>query len=534
MKILTAAQMGEVDRLTTERYNVPGILLMENAAARTVEAVEEKLDSVTGKRALIVCGRGNNGGDGAAIARQLYIRGASVDLLLLGRIDDAKGDARTNFEIARRIASDSNREFRLIEIENAGQFHEEARKQKYDIFFDAVLGTGLSRPAAGLYEEAINFLNDQSDQGFIVAVDIPSGIDSDSAELPGPAVIAHLTVTFTAPKIASVLPPASLYGGELIVGRIGSPDGLINSSGSRLSLVEQEMVEEWLALSRRSPQANKGDAGKVLVVAGSQGKTGAACLVGESALRAGAGLVTVATPEGSQKVVAARILTECMTEPLAETDSGTVSREAIDRALELASTRDVLALGPGLGSSEESTRTFVHALVMRRTCPAVIDADGLNSLVPWAENLRGSRELPLILTPHPGEMARLTGKEISEVIKDRVEIARDFATAHSVIVVLKGSRTLIASPDGEVFVNPTGNSGMATGGTGDVLTGIIASLVAQRKDDPLAATIAAVYLHGLAGDLAASRAGIRAMIASDISAHIGDAFMETGGDQERL
>jgi NAD(P)H-hydrate epimerase len=217
---------------------------------------------------------------------------------------------------------------------------------------------------------------------------------------------------------------------------------------------------------------------------------------------------------------------------LTETDSGTVAREAADHALELAAERDVVAIGPGLGSAEESTRAFVRALAMQRQRPMVIDADGLNALAPWAENLRGSSQLPLILTPHPGEMARLTGRSIAEVVGNRVEIAREFAVSHSVILILKGSRTLIAAPDGEVYVNPTGNAGMATGGTGDVLTGIIAGLVAQKTDSALEATISAVYLHGLAGDIAASQMGTRAMIASDIAAHLGDAFIETGGSNE--
>jgi hydroxyethylthiazole kinase-like uncharacterized protein yjeF len=314
---------------------------------------------------------------------------------------------------------------------------------------------------------------------------------------------------------------------------IGSPDELITSSGSHLSLIEETEVRRWLASSRRSPHANKGDAGKVLVIAGSRGKTGAACLVGEAALRAGCGLVTIATAESSQPVVASSAIPECMTEPLAETASGSVSREAADRVRELAAERDVIAIGPGLGSAEASTRALVRAVVETRECPMVADADALNALAPFDASLRASAPLPLILTPHPGEMSRLVGKSIAEVLRDRVETAREVATSHGVILVLKGSRTLIAAPDGEVYVNPTGNAGMATGGTGDVLTGIIAGLLAQKLDDPLDATIAAVYTHGLAGDIAASKHGTRAMIASDITAHLGDAFIEVGGDEER-
>jgi NAD(P)H-hydrate epimerase len=524
--------MREVDRLTIEVYGVPGLMLMEQAASRTVEAVEKRLGPVAGTRALIICGKGNNGGDGAAIARQLWLKDAFADVLLLGRIDEARGDARANFEIARAIASEDSG-LRMIEVADFDQLRQEAGSLPRDMYVDAIFGTGLVRPAAGLFEEAIHFLNNLNGPP-VIAVDVPSGLASDSQELIGPAVRASLTVTFTAPKVANIFPPASDYNGELVIANIGSPGELINSSGSRLNLVEREMVERWLAASRRTSFANKGDVGKVLVVAGSRGKTGAACLVGEGAMRAGAGLVTIATSQSAQPIVAAQMILECMSESLAETPAGSISREAAETALEMAEQRDVLAMGPGLGSTEESTRAFIRSVVMKRARPTVLDADALNSLVPWAENLRGSEELPLILTPHPGEMARLVGKPISEVVRSREEMAREFAIAHGVIVVLKGSRTCIAAPGGDVYVNPTGNAGMATGGTGDLLTGILAGLLAQKPDDPLAATIAAVYLHGLAGDIAASRLGARAMLASDIAAHLGDAFIEAGGDRERL
>ncbi len=531
MKVLRAAEMREVDRLTAVQYGTPGLLLMENAAARTVEAVEKKFGSVSGRRALIVCGKGNNGGDGAAIARQLRMQGCEVELLLLGRIEDAQGDARINFEIAKRMATGAA--FRLTEVESVEQL-QRSTAASFDFIFDALLGTGLARPAQGLFEAAIDAINQMGPRAAVIAVDLPSGLSSDSAEIIGPAVRAHLTVTFTAPKPASVLPPACFLGGELVVAQIGSPAELIIESGSQLNLIEREMVSLWLAASRRGASANKGDAGKALIIAGSRGKTGAACLAGQGAMRAGAGLVTIATPVSWLAVVAAESIPECMTEPLVETADGCVSFEAAPRAIELASARDVVAIGPGLGSSDESTRKFAREVVINRPRPAIIDADALNALAPWGAELRGSREFPLILTPHPGEMARLIGKTVAEVLADRVEVARDFAAAHDVILILKGSRTLVAAPDGEVYINPTGNAGMASGGTGDALTGIVAGLLAQKTDDPLGAAIAAVYLHGLAGDIAASRAGTRAMIASDINASLGQAFIEAGGDDERF
>ncbi|MFY9571501.1 MAG: NAD(P)H-hydrate dehydratase [Blastocatellia bacterium] len=534
MKILSAAEIREADRLTTQRFGVPSLVLMENAATRTVEATEKKFGAVAGKRALVVCGRGNNGGDGAAIARLIHSKGASVDVLLLGHVADTKGDARTNFESAVDIAGRSGSNFRLVEIETTEQFWAEATASTHELYFDAIFGTGLTRPASGLFEEAIHFLNDHTGDSPVIAVDVPSGLGSGAHELIGPAVRADLTVTFTAPKIGNVLAPAADLCGELIIAQIGSPGELINSSGSKLNLVERSDVERWLAASRRSPHANKGDAGKVLIVAGSRGKTGAACLAGEAALRAGCGLLTIATAESSLPIVASRVISECMTEPLPETNSGMVAREAADRVLELAAERDVVGIGPGLGSSDKSTRAFMRVVTVKRQRPMVIDADGLNSLAPWADNLRGTAELPMILTPHPGEMSRLVSRPIGEILKDPITVAGSFAIERSVILVLKGSPTIIAAPNGQVFVNSTGNAGMATGGTGDVLTGMIASFIAQKQDNPLGATIAAVYMHGFAGDIAASRVGTRAMVASDITAYLGQALIEVGGAAERF
>ncbi len=533
MKVLTADQMREVDRLTTEAFKVPSLLLMERAASGTVEAIEREYVPLAGKSVLVVCGRGNNGGDGACVARLLHAKVDSVDLILLGRVDDARGDARINFEIARSLAAQGGR-LRLAEVDSVDGLRQEFTARAHDLIIDAIFGTGLSRPATGVFEEAINLINRSSSRSSIIAVDIPSGLASDSPRLIGPAVRAHLTVTFTAPKIASVLPPASDHSGALRIAQIGSPDELVTSSGSRLTLVGRDAVADWLARSRRSPHANKGSVGRVLIVAGSRGKTGAAAMAGEAAMRAGAGLVTVASAESVQPVIASQVIPECMTEALAETGAGTIAREAASKIFELARARDVVAVGPGLGSGEESTRELVREIVAKRERPVVIDADGLNSLAPWPEQIRGTTDSPLILTPHPGEMARLIDKQIAEILERGVEVARGLAEARGLIVVLKGSRTLIAAPDGEVYINPTGNAGMATGGTGDVLTGIIAAFVAQKPDDPVAAVRAAVYLHGLAGDRAASHLGTRAMIASDISRHLCEAFIEVGGADERF
>jgi len=543
MKILTAQQMREIDRLTVERCGIPYATLMETAGARVVEAIIGHGEPITKTVFSVFCGKGNNGGDGAVIARLLWMRGAPlVCVYLFGRIAETKGEARANFEIISQIYEEERKRenfFSRLSIQEIT--NEEDASYIYDgadDVIDALFGTGLTRPSDGLYTKAIESINHHIDSATIVSVDIPSGLSSDTSQHIGPYVQADLTVSFTAPKIGNVLAPASEANGKLVIASIGTPGWLIEEeSGSYLHLVEAKQVDDWLKASRRHADAHKGSVGDVLLIAGSRGKTGAAALSSETILRAGAGLITVATARSAQSLLVTQTRTEVMTEALDELESGAVSHAALDRALQLAEKRTVIALGPGLSSSEESTRHFVREFVERRNAPMVIDADGLNALAPWPEELKGSDELPIIITPHPGEMARLTGKTNAEVVADRINVAREFATKHHVITVLKGSRTIIAAASreegGEVYVNPTGNAGMATAGSGDVLTGLIAGLLAQRPSEPLEATIAGVYLHGLAGDLAAAKLGMRSLIASDIITNLSEAILQVGGEAER-
>jgi NAD(P)H-hydrate epimerase len=525
MKILTAAEMRSVDRLTSEQYGVPSLLLMENASVQLAEAIEKKFGALAGKRIVIICGKGNNGGDGAAFARQAWMRGGRADVILLSKIENTSGDARINFEIVKRLGSGEER-LGFSETTDSTAWHEvRANLDKYDLIIDGILGTGVDRPAEGLYGEVIQdlvaFAEKHRESAKIISIDIPSGLPTDNGEFIGPAVRAQLTVTLTAPKPANVLPPACYQGGELVVAPIGSPDELIQSAGSTLNLVEQRQVADWLRRTRRRPMSHKGTYGFALIVAGSKGKPGAACLAAQAALRAGAGLVTVGTVPSCQSVIVSHVA-EAMTESLAQTPDGSIAESALERALELLGERDLLAIGPGI-TTHESTRRFVYELIRRRHAPAIIDADGLNCLAPWPDELSGE-EHPLILTPHPGEMARLIGSTNADVLGRRVEVARDFAVKHSVVLVLKGNRTLIASPDGQVYINPTGNAGLATAGSGDVLTGMLAGLLAQDKTSPVESAIAAVYLHGLAADLAAAKIGMRAMIASDVTANLSEAI----------
>lgn len=517
--------MREIDRLTTEKFNIPSYELMESASAACFKAIQARFGVLAGRKALVLCGKGNNGGDGAGLARLLIEAGVECTVVLFGKVEETRGDARRNFDA---LSS-------LMECSDVSAW-DAIPKTEYDLVVDALFGTGLTRPVEGLYLTAVEYLRSLKEP-LILSIDIPSGLNADLADPIGPAVKADLTVTFTAPKRANVLPPACDLGGELIVADIGSPSSLIDSMKPSLFLTEAEDARQWLVSTRYTRGSYKNTHGNVLICAGSRGYSGAAALCGNSAMRSGAGLVTVATPVSAQPLVASGSIPEVMTQVLAETDRGAVSDEAVDHFLKLATKKGtVIAVGPGLTSDDERTRRFVLEIVKRRSTPCVIDADGLNCLAPWPADVRGSSEHPLVLTPHPGEMAKLTGK--SE-LGDRVETAREFATTNQVILVLKGSRSIVAAPDGRVFVNPTGNPGLGRAGSGDTLTGLIAGFLTQAfatlkdKADPVAAVIAALYVGGLAGDFAARKLGMRTMLASDIREHFSEAirYLDPQGEQ---
>lgn len=547
--------MREIDRLTVENYHTTSLLLMESASAACLEAIRARFNGdMDGKRALVLCGKGNNGGDGAALARGLCRASVQCDVVLFGKFAETRGDAHTNFESVRRLASfeagspEAPAPLTFIECEGVSAWEQIAKPRRtYDVIVDALFGTGLTRPLEGVFLKVIAHLamlksareRAGGARPLMLSIDIPSGLNADKAETIGPAVRADVTVTFTAPKPANVLPPASEYGGELIVADIGSPASLIAATKPWLFLTEAEDARRWLVSTRYTPDSYKNTHGHVLLAAGSRGYSGAAALSGNAAMRSGVGLVTIATPSSAQPLVATRALPEVMTTALAETDRGAVSDEAVEHFLSLASKATVVAVGPGLTSDDERTRRFVHGIVERRSRPCVIDADGLNCLAPWPAELSGSETHPLVLTPHPGEMLRVMGAASKSALDDRTAVARKFATEHGVILVLKGSRPLVAAPDGRVYINPTGNAGLGTAGSGDTLTGLISGFLAQaygtlRDDaDPLAATIAALYVGGLAGDLAARKLGMRAMVASDIREHFSEAIQLLDPEGER-
>ena len=541
MKILMAEQMRRIDELTVERCAIPYLTLMETAGSRVVEAIFGQFSGRKFERFVIICGKGNNGGDGAVVARQLWLRKSGlIEVCLVGSIDEMRGAARTNMEIVRNLAGmDQSLRFREL-CDGGGEL--ESRPGRLDgmVVVDAILGTGMTRPAEGAVAMAIGSINRMKKAGAtVVSVDLPSGVASDEGRFIGLHVEADLTVTFTAPKIGNLINPAAEANGRLVIASIGTPESLIGEEASwsggmaGMELIEECQVRNWLESSRRGSMAHKGTAGSVLLLAGSSGKTGAAALASGAVLRAGAGLVTVATPATALPLLVAQADSEVMTEPLVEAVGGAVGVDAFETIARLALTRDILAIGPGLSSGEDSVRQLVRLLVETRKLPLVIDADGLNALAPWSAELKGSDEFPVIITPHPGEMARLMGVKTVEIEADRVGVARDLARRQHLIVVLKGAPTLIAEPGGSVFVNPTGNAGMATAGAGDVLTGMVAGLLAQRSVPALGAVLAGVYLHGLAGDLAAAASGQRSMIASNIRDRIGDAITMVAGEVEK-
>jgi ADP-dependent NAD(P)H-hydrate dehydratase / NAD(P)H-hydrate epimerase len=515
MRVLNSSQMREADRRTIEDIGISSLVLMENAGRQVVAAIEATHGDLLERQVAVLCGRGNNGGDGFVVARTLMQRGVSVSVFLLGRVADVRGDARINLEILGRLG------LTVVEIDDsqAWELHF-SEVRDCSLIVDAIFGTGLNAPVSGLVESVIADVNASGIA--VVSIDLPSGLSADASEPIGESIEADTTVTLGAPKLPLVLPPAETRAGDIVIADIGIPAEVFESlEGPRVSLLTRSAMRELV--TPRAHESHKGDFGRVLVVAGSRGKTGAAHLAALGALRSGAGLVTVATAATCQAVVAT-MGAEYMTEALAELpgSDGGLDPAGVDRVLELA--RDVVAIGPGLGTGP-ATERFVTTFVDRATMPLVIDADGLNAFTQNPDRLTGREGRDVIITPHPGEMARLLGMTTDEVQASRMEIARNFAVAHHVYVVLKGHRTLVATPDERIFVNPTGNPGMATGGTGDVLTGMIAAWLAQLLDAEAACKLA-VYLHGMAGDLAEADEGEVAMTSIDLAGHIGDAILE--------
>jgi ADP-dependent NAD(P)H-hydrate dehydratase / NAD(P)H-hydrate epimerase len=523
MKVLTAAEMRDVDRLSIERHGIPSLQLMETAGSRVAEVFRDVAEraGLQPRTIYVLCGKGNNGGDGFVAARLLRSAFEWVRVILFAQPEELRGDAAANFQRWREMGG----EVVVATDENAWQ-DVSSKVLGADAVVDAIFGTGFRGVAPGVIERAIQEINHFSHEvtstwlPLILAVDTPSGLPADGQAAEGPVLRAHHTVTFTAPKVGQLVSRDAAAVGALRVVNIGSPNALVEEVGKgSLRWIEPEEFAD-MALVRRS-DGHKGLYGHILVVAGSQGKSGAAVMAGYAALRSGAGLVTTATPDVVLPIVAAAH-PEAMTESLLSTDAGMVSRENLagGRFSRILEGKSVLAVGPGLGQEAE-TQEFVRTIVKQAEVPIVLDADGLNAFAGQADELRDRKSEFLAVTPHPGEMSRLFGRSTKDVQEDRVKTAQDAAKRWNAHVILKGAHTIIAAPDGRTFVNTTGNAGLAKGGSGDVLTGILAALTGQfGTGDWLQVLALGVYLHGAAADLAVAGTDPSGLLASEVAAAV--------------
>lgn len=511
--IVTGAVMQTLDRRTIEEAGIAGVTLMERAGAGVVAHLERRYGPPRGKTVTVLCGKGNNGGDGFVVARLLHRHKAKVRVVTMAPVAELGGDAATMYRRYVRQAGPS-----AVRAFSSGTEHRPLLKTS-DLLVDALLGTGLSSAVTGRYGEAIDALNEANRP--VVAVDLPSGIHADTGAMLGKAVRADLTVTLGLPKLGLYQRQGIDHAGRVELVDIGIPRSYIETLSRNASLITASFVRDLLPKRRLS--SHKGTFGHAGIIAGSVGKTGAAAMAAKAALRIGAGLVTVAVPESMNDVLEAKLL-EAMTVPMPETKARTFSRAAFDQLKTFTASRTAVAIGPGLSTHPETVE-LVEALVKQLDRPAVLDADALNALAGRTA-LLAECKVPPILTPHPGEMARLATEATARTVnEDRIGTAARCARERGVFVVLKGARTVVAGPDGSVALCPTGNPGMATAGTGDVLTGMIVGLLAQGLG-PWEAACAATYLHGAAGDLAAAVHGEAGMIAGDLIERIPDALAQ--------
>ncbi|MFH1976174.1 MAG: NAD(P)H-hydrate dehydratase [Pseudomonadota bacterium] len=502
MYIVTADEMREMDKATID-FGLPGRILMENAGRGAAQTLISRFADIAGKKVGVLAGRGNNGGDGFVIARCLVRKGIDVIVYLLSKASLVKGDALANLEMLYPLG------IPVIEIPDGKTFHSNRVSMRHrDIWVDAIFGTGLKSDVGGYIKDVMIFINGLKKH--VLAVDIPSGIDSETGQVRGECIRACATTTFGYAKTGHYLYPGADYSGEIEIIDIGIPTLIADRISPKQHLLSNEIIGSYL--KPRDKDAHKGSAGHLFIVSGSPGKTGAAVMTATAAMRAGAGLVTIGVPKSLNPVIESMVL-EAMTCPLPENSEGFLSESSFDAIMHNLAGKKCLAMGPGLGT-DPSTKNLVMKILRELKIPVVLDADGLNLLAGETRLLK-KLKVPAVLTPHPGEMSRLAGIEIAEVQQNRVACARNFAREFNVYLVLKGAGTVIAHPDGRVFINPTGNPGMASGGMGDILTGIIAGFIAQGYPVEEAAQIG-VYLHGAAGDDLAQNMGPFGFLASDL------------------
>jgi NAD(P)H-hydrate epimerase len=501
-KVVTASEMQAIDRSAIKEFGIPGMVLMENAGLAAASLIHENVPDLLEKKVVIVCGKGNNGGDGFVIARHLSIDGVQVDILLLGKRQQLKSDARVNADIAFKMGVP------IHEITDKNLNAQNHLLRHCHIIVDALFGTGLSKPAGGLYEKVIKKIN--ASNKYVVAVDIPSGVDSDSGHFIGPHIKANVTAALALLKRSHLLFPAAESMGEVQILDISIPHEAVEKQDIPVAWLEFEDIQSLIP--KRPTNTHKGEYGHTLVLAGSRGKGGAAGLTGLAALRAGAGLVTLAVPESCHQALEFNPL-ETMTVALPETKSGCVSTKAVDVIMETLKGKNALAIGPGLSTDKETVR-LLETLLPQVECPLIIDADGINALGKSGKLIDQIRA-ETVLTPHPKEMSRLSGWSVQDILNQRIERAGEYAQEHNITLLLKGARTVVAFADGTVLINPTGNPGMATAGSGDVLTGLIAGLISQGLSVP-SATSAGAFIHGMAGDIYAEANHLIPLIASDL------------------
>jgi hydroxyethylthiazole kinase-like uncharacterized protein yjeF len=510
MKLCTPKQMQSIDRRAIEGLGIPGLTLMENAGARATKAIVEYFGDPAGKLVTVFCGKGNNGGDGFVVARLLHEKGAKVEIFLIGEKAAVKGDARTNLERAERLA------LKITEISEPAQF---AISPECWLVVDAIFGTGFSGTVEYPFNDIINAIN--ASDAPVVAVDAPSGFDGASGRVSDPTIEADMTVTLALPKFGQVVHPGKDYCGQLLVADIGFPPASIDPENIILNVLMED--EAAAMLPRRAPDANKGDFGKLFVLAGSVGFTGAAVLTSEAGLRSGVGLTILGCPSSLNDIFEVK-MTEVITRPLPEVrNKRCFASRGLGEVREMVKWSDAIAVGPGIGTYHE-TRDLIFRLISKLDKPAVFDADALNNLAKDMSYLK-AHTAPLVISPHPGEMSRLTGKTIEQINKNRINIALEFAQEFNLVVILKGAPSVIAAPSGQAWLNPTGNEGMATAGSGDVLTGLIGGFLAQGLMD-IDAALLGCYVHGKAGDLAYEELGSRGMIAGDILRRVPEALKE--------
>lgn len=513
MRLVTPKQMNEIDKRSIERVGIPGVVLMENAAIGVVQEVLKLLGTTAGKKAVIFAGKGNNGGDAFAVARRLYNLGVEVSVYIAAHKGEISGDAAINLKIIENMGIEAS------EVLESGVLKRISKELfTANVIIDGLLGTGLKGGAEGLIGEIINLANGSGCK--IVSIDIPSGVNGETGKVEGACIKADVTVTFGLPKTGSVVHPGCEYTGRLVIADIGIPEIVLEGMA-----IDSQYIDGHLAsglIPGRKKDSNKGDYGKIFFVCGSLGMTGAGILAGGAALRTGAGLVFLGVPALLTGVYDASF-TEAITVSLEDGGTGCLTPGSLDEIRERLRRSDVAVVGPGL-SADKNIQEIVNSIIEEAEIPLVLDADALNAVAKDKSVLRKLKN-EAVITPHPGEMGRLLGITAVEVQNNRIEIARSFAKEWKVVTVLKGAATVVADPDGSFYINSTGNSGMSKGGSGDVLTGIIASLIGQGSR-PIDAAVAGVYLHGLAGDNAAKIKGEHGMIAGDIVEEIPGAIKQ--------